>query len=36
MDRKAVQARLETQQLDRLAERYLRDLRRDAYVDLRV
>lgn len=36
MDRESVQARLEAQQLDRLAERYLRDLRRDAYVDLRV
>ena len=36
LERSAVQQRLESQQLDRLAERYLRDLRRDAYVDLRV
>ncbi|HWL71677.1 MAG TPA: peptidylprolyl isomerase [Geminicoccus sp.] len=36
MDRESVQRRLEGQQLDRLADRYLRDLRRDAYVDLRV
>lgn len=36
MERDAVQRRLEEQQLDRLAERYLRDLRRDAYVDLRA
>ncbi|HEX2527483.1 MAG TPA: peptidylprolyl isomerase [Geminicoccus sp.] len=36
MERAAVQERLESQQLDRLAERYLRDLRRDAYVDLRA
>ena len=36
LDRESVQRRLETQQLDRLAERYLRDLRRDAYVDVRA
>ncbi|WP_027134760.1 peptidylprolyl isomerase [Geminicoccus roseus] len=36
MERDAVQSRLEAQQLDRLAERYLRDLRREAYIDLRV
>ena len=36
MERAAVQQRLEAQQLDRLAERYLRDLRREAYVDMRA
>ena len=35
MDRAAVQQRLELEQLDRLAARYLRDLRRDAFIDLR-
>lgn len=35
MDRDAVQQRLELEQLDRLAARYLRDLRRDAFIDLR-
>jgi peptidyl-prolyl cis-trans isomerase SurA len=35
MDREAVQQRLELEQLDGLAARYLRDLRRDAFIDLR-
>ena len=36
LERDAVAQRLESQQLDRLAERYLRDLRRDAFIDLRA
>lgn len=34
--RESVRQRLEEEQLERLAARYLRDLRKDAYIDLRV
>lgn len=35
-DRDAVRQRLEQQQLERQASRYLRDLRREAYIDVRI
>ena len=35
-DREAVRQRLEQQQLERQASRYLRNLRRDAFVDVRL
>ena len=35
-DRAATRERLEREQLERAANRYLRDLRRDAYIDIRV
>ena len=35
-DREAVRLTLEQQQLERQASRYLRDLRRDAFVDVRI
>jgi hypothetical protein len=31
-----VRQRLEREQIERLAARYLRDLRRDAFVDIRL
>lgn len=34
--REAVQQRLEREQIERLAARYLRDLRRDAFIDIRL
>lgn len=36
VDRARVQQRLEQEQLERQAARYLRDLRRDAYIDIRL
>ncbi|MFO1049688.1 MAG: peptidylprolyl isomerase [Geminicoccaceae bacterium] len=35
-DRNTVRQRLEQQQLERQASRYLRDLRREAYIDVRI
>ena len=35
-DRTAVQQSLEQEQIERQASRYLRDLRRDAFIDVRL
>jgi peptidyl-prolyl cis-trans isomerase SurA len=35
-DRESVRLTIEQQQLERQASRYLRDLRRDAFVDVRI
>ena len=36
VDRERIRQRLEQEQLERQAARYLRDLRRDAYIDIRL